>query len=445
VITTALAVPFAFALARLPIPGKAAILALAALPLVLPSFVSAYAIVLLLGRSGIVTQWLQSWGVGFGSIYGAGGIVLVYTLTLYPYVLCRPSLPLSGRRLHGRSGARTGSSPRRTVWTVTLPSCCPRCWPVRCCLHRNPGEFGVPFVLAEDMPIFAVEAFKLFIGETAPNPASAGVLGVLLILMTALVLLVQRRFCRPAASPPTRARPRRSSRWDPGCRILWDPRLAGSSEPSGSALLRRHARPKSSGAVAGICARPTARRCEITPECRRTIRLGPGLPRSAHRARGALGQGRARILQDFRSGAGDVALTSESEVIRGRMFGHDYELVLPRSTLRIDNPVAVVDVYAEKHGVTEVARGFVEYLWTRDAQRAYAFLRFPSRRRDLAARTSISIRGSRTSGRSRARRLGAHLQGPVRCERHPGEVQAVAELPVTDSRPRQAPAPTSRS
>ena len=61
VITTVLAVPLAFALARLPIPGKAAILALAALPLVLPSFVSAYAIVLLLGHSGIVTQWLQSW------------------------------------------------------------------------------------------------------------------------------------------------------------------------------------------------------------------------------------------------------------------------------------------------------------------------------------------------------------------------------------------------
>ena len=55
-------------------------------------------------------------------------------------------------------------------------------------------NFGVPFVLAEDMPILAVEAFKLFIGETAPNPASAGVLGVLLIVTTALVLLVQRRF-----------------------------------------------------------------------------------------------------------------------------------------------------------------------------------------------------------------------------------------------------------
>ena len=35
VVTTVLAVPLAFAIARLPVPGKAAILALAALPLVL--------------------------------------------------------------------------------------------------------------------------------------------------------------------------------------------------------------------------------------------------------------------------------------------------------------------------------------------------------------------------------------------------------------------------
>ena len=27
-------------------------------------------------------------------------------------------------------------------------------------------NFGVPFVLAEDKPILAVEAFKLFVGET---------------------------------------------------------------------------------------------------------------------------------------------------------------------------------------------------------------------------------------------------------------------------------------
>jgi len=196
VLTTALAVPFAFALARLPIPGKAAILALAALPLVLPSFVSAYAIVLLLGRSGIVTQWLQSWGLGFGSIYGGGGIVLVYTLTLYPYVLLPTVAAFKAVDVSMEEAAQgLGSSPRRTVWTVTLPIVLPAVLAGALLVFIETLEnFGVPFVLAEDMPIFAVEAFKLFIGETAPNPASAGVLGVLLILTTSLALLVQRRF-----------------------------------------------------------------------------------------------------------------------------------------------------------------------------------------------------------------------------------------------------------
>lgn len=196
-ITTILvAVPHAFALARLPVPGKAAIIALAAMPLVLPSFVSAYAIVLLLGRAGVVTQWLQSWGIGFGSIYGAGGIVLVYTLTLYPYVLLPTMAAFKAVDVSVEEAAQSlGSSPRRTLWTVTLPIVIPAILAGGLLVFIETLEnFGVPFVLAEDMPIFAVEAFKLFVGETAPNPSSAGVLGVLLIAMTSLVLLIQRRF-----------------------------------------------------------------------------------------------------------------------------------------------------------------------------------------------------------------------------------------------------------
>ena len=60
-------VPFAFCLARLPIGGKPVLFALAALPLVLPSFVGAYALVLLFGRSGLVTAVLQSLGIPFES------------------------------------------------------------------------------------------------------------------------------------------------------------------------------------------------------------------------------------------------------------------------------------------------------------------------------------------------------------------------------------------
>src|SRR5262249_22799350 len=81
--TTLMAVPLAFVIARVNIPGKLLLVGLAALPLVLPSFVGAYALLLLFGRAGVITQALNALGIPFGSIYGTPGIVAVYTLTLY--------------------------------------------------------------------------------------------------------------------------------------------------------------------------------------------------------------------------------------------------------------------------------------------------------------------------------------------------------------------------
>ena len=217
-ITTLLAVPMAFALVRLPVPGKAAILAVAALPLVLPSFVSAYAIVLLLGNGGIVTRWLHGIGLGFGSIYGARGIVLVYVLTLYPYVLLPTVAAFKAVDVSMEEAAQgLGSSPGRTVATVILPIVLPAILAGALLVFIETLEnFGVPFVLAEDLPIFAVEAFKLFIGETAPNPAAAGVLAMVLIGCTVVALIAQRgllsarRFATGArrSAPPIAVAPR---------------------------------------------------------------------------------------------------------------------------------------------------------------------------------------------------------------------------------------------
>src|SRR6202012_3732986 len=166
------------------------------MPLVLPSFVSAYAIVLLLGNAGVVAHWLHDHGLAIGSIYGAGGIILVYALTLYPYVLLPTVAAFKAVYVSMEEAAQgLGSSPGRTVRTVILPIVLPAILAGALLVFIETLEnFGVPFVLAEDVPIFAVEAFKLFIGETATNPASAGVLGTLMILTTVLVLLIQRHF-----------------------------------------------------------------------------------------------------------------------------------------------------------------------------------------------------------------------------------------------------------
>lgn len=194
--TTLIAVPLAFAIARLDIPGKLLLIGLAALPLVLPSFVGAYALLLLFGRAGIVTQFLNAWGVPFGSIYGVPGIVTVYTLTLYPYVLLPTVAALKAIDVSVEEAAQSlGSSPARTFRTITLPIVIPSVLSgALLVLIETLENFGVPAVLAEDMPILSVETYKLFIGETAANPSAAGVLGVLLIVLTASVLIIQRRY-----------------------------------------------------------------------------------------------------------------------------------------------------------------------------------------------------------------------------------------------------------
>jgi iron(III) transport system permease protein len=192
--TVLVGVPFAFCLARLPIGGKAVLLALAALPLVLPSFVSAYALVLLFGRSGIVTGALRSVGVPFESIYGVTGIVVVYTLTLYPYIVLPVTAAFKSIDVSVEEAAQNlGASRARMLRTVTLPLVLPSVLAGALLVFIEALEnFGVPFVLAEDRPILSVEAYKLFVGETTDNPASAGVLGMLLIVCTVAALLVQR-------------------------------------------------------------------------------------------------------------------------------------------------------------------------------------------------------------------------------------------------------------
>ena len=195
-LTTAITAPFAFAVARLPLAGKSALLSLAVLPLVLPSFVAAYALVLLFGHAGVVTHALQSLGIPVGSIYGTPGIVLVYVLTLYPYVLLPTVAGLKALDVSVEEASQNlGASPWRSFWTVTFPIVIPSILSgALLVLIETLENFGVPFVLAEDKPIMAVEAFKLFVGETDTNPASAGVLGVLLVCTTTLAVVIQRRY-----------------------------------------------------------------------------------------------------------------------------------------------------------------------------------------------------------------------------------------------------------
>ncbi|TVO34084.1 thiosulfate ABC transporter substrate-binding protein CysP [Vibrio algivorus] len=71
---------------------------------------------------------------------------------------------------------------------------------------------------------------------------------------------------------------------------------------------------------------------------------------------------------------GDVLITFESEVNNIRkQYGEDnYEVVVPKTSILAEFPVAVVERNAKRNGTTEVATEYLSYLYSEEAQRMLA-------------------------------------------------------------------------
>jgi sulfate/thiosulfate transport system substrate-binding protein len=78
----------------------------------------------------------------------------------------------------------------------------------------------------------------------------------------------------------------------------------------------------------------------------------------------------------FERGVGDVIVTYENELAPRIKQGRPYELIIPAETVLVENPIAVVDRNAERHRVRDLAEAFVSFLYSEDAQRAFAEFAF---------------------------------------------------------------------
>lgn len=74
----------------------------------------------------------------------------------------------------------------------------------------------------------------------------------------------------------------------------------------------------------------------------------------------------------FERGIGDAILTYENEALLRQMQGRQFAFVIPKSTILIENPIAVVDKNVDKHGTREVAEAFVEYCLMEASQQSFA-------------------------------------------------------------------------
>lgn len=88
----------------------------------------------------------------------------------------------------------------------------------------------------------------------------------------------------------------------------------------------------------------------------------PILPESAREATDAF----------FKGGKGDALITYENEVQLKILNGDKPEYIVPNVNFSIDNPIAIVDKNVDKHGTREVAKAFIQYLYSPEAQQVFA-------------------------------------------------------------------------
>lgn len=84
--------------------------------------------------------------------------------------------------------------------------------------------------------------------------------------------------------------------------------------------------------------------------------------------------GRGATTTFVERGIGDVLITFESEVnnIRNQYGADKYEVVVPKTSILAEFPVAVVAKNAKKHGTEAVSHEYLNYLYSEDSQRLLA-------------------------------------------------------------------------
>lgn len=185
----------AFFVTRFDFPLKSLVKSLPLLTLILPSIIVAVSWILVLGRNGLITVFMRRFGVEMPTIYGWNGLAIVLIFQHYVYVFLMVTSVLSSVDASLEEAARNlGSSPLRTYLTVTFPVIAPSILASGLVVFTLAIEnFGVPIILAERVPILSVVAYSEFIAEMGRSPLMSSTLSTMLLLVTTIALIIQKR------------------------------------------------------------------------------------------------------------------------------------------------------------------------------------------------------------------------------------------------------------
>ncbi len=199
-----LGVPLAWVLARGRARGRSVLRALVTVPLVLPPVVGGVALLLVLGRQGLVGRWLDE-AFGVTIPFTTTAVVIAETFVAMPFLVISVEGALRAADARFEDAAATLGADRWTTFRrVTLPLVAPGvaagavlCW------ARALGEFGATITFAgnfpgttQTMPIAVYLAL-----QRDPDAAIVLSLVLLAVSLATLLLLRDRWLGRTGAGP----------------------------------------------------------------------------------------------------------------------------------------------------------------------------------------------------------------------------------------------------
>ncbi|MEW2116693.1 molybdate ABC transporter permease subunit [Streptomyces sp. NPDC005474] len=189
VVSVVLGVPLAWLLARAEFPGRGFVRALVTLPLVLPPVVGGVALLLALGRNGVVGQWLDSW-FGITLPFTTAGVVVAEAFVAMPFLVISVEGTLRAADPRYEEAAMTLGASRFTAFRrVTLPLIAPGvaagavlAW------ARALGEFGATITFAGNFPGRTQTMPLAVYLALQSDPAAAIALSLVLLAVSIAVL-----------------------------------------------------------------------------------------------------------------------------------------------------------------------------------------------------------------------------------------------------------------
>ena len=175
-VATLLALPLAYAVARVDIPFRRVVVALSVLPLISPPFIGAYSWIILLGRNGLITRFIaETFGVQLPSIYGPFGVISALALGYFPYVFLIVQGALSASDPYVEEAARMmGASRWRILRTITFPAVVPSIAAGMLIVFiKVLGDFGVPSILGGEYQVLPTLIYYQIHGFFNLNAAAA--------------------------------------------------------------------------------------------------------------------------------------------------------------------------------------------------------------------------------------------------------------------------------